>query len=58
MVVVRGMRENLPAQEAVFGGEVAFDVGEAQDTIGFLVAPASGGQAAHRMPDQVEPPDA
>ena len=46
------------AQEAVFGGEVAFDVGEAQDTVWFLVCQHQRGQAAHRMPDQVETPDA
>ena len=56
-IVVGGMREDLPAQEAVFGGEVAFDVGEAQDTVWFLVRQHQRGQAAHRMPDQVETPD-
>jgi hypothetical protein len=46
--VVRRMREDLSAQEAVFGGDVPLDVDEAQDATG--VRP-------HRMPDEVETPD-
>jgi hypothetical protein len=45
-------------QEAVFGGEVALDAGEAQHALGFLVREEQRGQAAHRMPDQVAAPDA
>jgi hypothetical protein len=58
IIVVAGTGEDLPAQEAVFGGEVAFDIGEAQDTVWFLVRQQQRGQAAHRMPDQMETPDA
>lgn len=52
------MREDLPAQEAVFGGEVAFDVGKAQHPVRFLVRQQQRGQAAHRVSDQVKTPDA
>jgi len=45
------MGEDLPAQEAVLGGEVAFDVGEAQDTAWFGVRQQQRGQAAHRVAD-------
>src|SRR5215472_1582271 len=55
--VVRRMGEDLPAQEAVFGGDVALDVGEAQDPAWILVGQQQRGQAAHGMPDQVETPD-
>src|SRR3974377_1807441 len=58
IVVGRGMGEDLPAQEAIFRGEVAFDVSKAQDAERFLVRQQQRGQAAHRVSDQVETPDA
>src|SRR6188472_2570025 len=55
--VAGGMGEDLPAQEAVFRGEVALDVDEAQDPTWVLVCQQQPGQAAHGMPDKVEAPD-
>lgn len=52
------MGEDLPTQEAVLGGEVAFDVGEAQHAAGFGVGQQQRGQAAHRVACQVETADA
>jgi len=51
------MGEDLPAQEAVFRGDVALDVDEAQDATWILVCQQQRGQATHGMPDEVEAPD-
>jgi len=48
------MREDLPAQEAVFRDDVALNVDEAQDPAWILVCQLQRGQATHRMPDEVE----
>src|SRR6516164_6808610 len=51
------MRDDLTAQEAIFRGDVALDVDEAQDTGWLLVCQQHGGQPAHGMPDAVETSD-
>jgi hypothetical protein len=56
-VGVRRVREDLPAQEAVLGGDVALDVDEAQDAARVPVCQQQRGQATHGAPDQVEPLD-
>ena len=47
--------DDLPAQEAVLWGDVAFDVDEAGDLLGVLVGQQQAGQSAHGVPDEVVP---
>ncbi len=54
--VARGMGEDLPAQEAVFGGKVALDVGEAQDAAEALVCQQQRGQPPMECPTRWKRP--
>ncbi|MCY1546575.1 hypothetical protein D9M68_825770 [compost metagenome] len=45
---------DLPAEKAVFRGDIAFDIDEAQHPLRMLVGQHQRGEATHGMADQVE----
>ncbi len=53
-----GVADDLPAEEAVFRRDVAFDVGEAQHAVRPSAGEHQRGEPAHGVADQVERPPA
>lgn len=55
--VVVGVADDLTAEEAVLGCDVALDVDEAGDSVGVAVCQQECREPAHRVTDEVEPVD-